>query len=97
MERSERKMSAQQDKYLAEKVEACASQGEVSTAQYLKQLKQHESMSRVFQRCANAHGANRSGGFSTVEVPQDPHVSLKECTEWKTLDCPQEIEKALLE
>ena len=72
LERSERKTSAQRDKYLAEKAEAYANQGEVSAAQYLKQLKQRESMSRVFQRCANTRGAKRSGGFSTVEVPQDP-------------------------
>ena len=54
-------------------------------------------MSRVFQRCANARGANRSGGLSNIEVPQDPNVPPKDCTEWKTLDCPKEIEQALLE
>jgi hypothetical protein len=97
LERSERKTSAHRDKHLAEKAEAHASQGEVSIAQYLKQLKQRESMSRVFQRCANARGTNRYGGFSTIEVPQDPNVTPKDCTEWKTLDCPQEIENALLE
>lgn len=96
MERSERKTSAQRDKYLAEKAEAYASQGEVSATQYLKQIKQSESMSRVFQRCANARGAHRFGGISTIEVPQDPNVPPKDCTEWKTLDCPQEIENALL-
>ena len=97
LERSERKTSAQRDKYLAEKAEAHAIQGESSKARYLKQLKQRESVSRVFQRCAHARGAKRSGGFSTIEVPQDPQVSPKECTEWITLDCPQEIEQALLE
>jgi hypothetical protein len=97
LERSERKTSAHRDKYLAEKAEACASQGEVSAAQYLKQLKQCESMSRVFQRCANTRGAHQLGGISTIEVPQDPSVPPRDCTEWKALDCPQEIESALLE
>ena len=97
LERSEHKASAQRDKCLVEKADAYASQGEVSAAQYLKQLKQRESMSRVFQRCANAQGANCSGGFSAIEVPQDPNVPPKDCTEWKTLDCPQKVKKALLE
>jgi hypothetical protein len=53
LERSERKSSAQRGKYMSEKVEACAHQGEVSAAQYPKQLKQRESISRVFKQCAN--------------------------------------------
>ena len=53
-------------------------------------------MVRVFKRCAQARGNSNSSGFSTIKIPVDPKTHPKDCTEWKTLDCPEEIEQALL-
>jgi hypothetical protein len=53
-------------------------------------------MARVFKGCAPARGNSSSGGFSTIEIPLNLDTHPKDCTEWKTVDCPQEIEQALL-
>jgi hypothetical protein len=51
----------------------------------------------VYSKCAYIRGRHKKGGFNTIEVPEDPNISPKTCTKWRTVDCPKEIETFLLE
>ena len=83
--------------FLQKKAESYADSGDATAESYLKRLQQCEDTSRVFKKCAIARGKHQKGGFSTIEVPRDPVVHPKQCTEWRTVDCPKEIETLLLE
>ena len=70
--------------------------GNLTSAQYLRLLKQWEDTAGVFRKCAQARGKCKQSGFTSIEVPADPTVHPKQATEWRTVDCPQEIESLLL-
>jgi hypothetical protein len=53
-------------------------------------------MARVFKQCAQARGNSSSSGFLAIKIPLNPDTHPKECTKWKALDCPEEMEQALL-
>jgi hypothetical protein len=83
--------------FLQEKVDAHALHGDLTSAQYLKRLQMCEETHRVFKKVEKARGLCKNSGLSTVEVPLDPQIHPKAATEWRTIECPKEIEKTLLE
>jgi hypothetical protein len=56
---------------------------------YIKRLQQCEDLARVYSKCAYIRGKHKKGGFTTIEVPEDPNISPKTCTKWRTVDCPK--------
>ncbi len=84
-EKVERANSKERHEHLEEKARQYSTNGELSSAQYLKRLKQCEDTARVFQKCAFAHGKNKRGGFASIEGPADPNIHPKNCTHCITI------------
>ena len=60
-------------------------------------LQHAEQTKWMYQKLRYIRGIQKTG-ISRLEVPQDPtNFDYKQCTEWITIDTPQEIESKLCE
>jgi len=64
-------------------------------AKRVQQQMRAEATARVWKKCAAARGLTNEGGLSHVLIPTNPHDEPKTCTEWTTIDDPEELIKVL--
>ena len=60
-------------------------------ARILRNLKKAEEMRHLFQKIQTLRNVRNSSGITRIEIPTDPSVDPKKCTEWQIIDVPTEI------
>ena len=79
-----------------EKLREATKKGDKTTAKAIKFKMVAETTKRMFRKLQSCRG-KKSTGLSRLEVPKDPTDSnYKDCTEWVSIDAPEEIEAKLI-
>ena len=66
-------------------------------AKIIRNIRKREELKEMFKKLRRMRGTDRHTGITTVKVPTDPKVDPKQCTEWKEVDTPEEVETAIRE
>jgi len=94
----ERKNRPARNDHLRNLMSEAEANGDTAKVKKLKRLLHAELVATTFHKFARWRGKNKNGGLSHVLVPSDPHeVASHDCTAWKSVTDPSEIEQHLLE
>jgi hypothetical protein len=91
--RSKKLRQKHQDE-LAAKPEA---KGDKETARIIRRIQRAEQTKKLYQKCQQARGLNHQGGHSYLLVPENSQENPKTCSEWRRVECPNEIVALLQE
>ena len=81
---------------LQARAEAEASRRKKPLEKIIKRIRNSEAKVRMFRKLNVLRKKNRQGGLSRLQVPVNPDVSPKTCTEWKSVELPKEINDYIL-
>ena len=80
---------------LRREINACRDQGNHKKAKDLRRIMVAENVKGMYRRLRSARGEQHQG-ITRLEVPCNPEeVDYKSCTDWISVDLPQEIEQRL--
>ena len=83
--------------HMKQLIKAAKAEGDMKKARLLKHIKRTEESNDVFHKLRNIRNKVPSGGLKHLLVPEDPTMDPKQCTDWRTVDIPHEIEALLQE
>ena len=78
-------------------IEKYETAGDLKMARKIQGMKRAEGLQRVFQKCKAAQNSGTEGGLTHIMVPADPTNHPLTCTQWRCVDCPNEMTTQLME
>ena len=61
------------------------------TAQKLRRIRKAEDIKNLFKKLKYVRTKTERRGVTRLEIPRDPSIDPKKCTEWKQVDVPTEV------
>jgi hypothetical protein len=84
-------------KFQDEAIKDALARGNKEKARRIQQVQRAEAISHVWKKCAHARGLTTTGGISHVYIPEDPTEDPKTCNNWKRVEDPPEVIRAINE
>jgi hypothetical protein len=87
----------QERQELIRQLEKSSTSSNKKSAKRLRRLKKAEDIKQLFRKLKRVRNTQARKGVVRLEIPLHPDVDPKSCTEWTTVEVPQEIVRRLQE